>query len=440
MLEEKLSYVLKLLEEKGLKKDSHNSHNPPSQDKGTIKRKSLRDKSGRKSGGQKGHTGVTLEQRKDPDEIHKLVSNNCSKCGILLKPEDQKLLLKRQIVEIPPIKPIYIEYQQYGCDCKNCGHQQKSPFPENVNCHIKYGNSILSLVSYYSVYQYIPYARLTEQFKDIFNLPISEGSIENLLNRAAKKSAPIYDEILTQLIKSNYAGSDETGAKVNGDKWWIWVWQNLLNTYIAASKSRGFSTIENIIGNKLSHSIIGSDRWAAQLKLETKGKQLCTAHLLRDLIYLEELENNPWTKDFIALLKHGHQLNKESIERNKAFEKTEQKTLDIERDLNKLLARSINKDKTPKTFSFQKSMIKHRNSIFTFLYHLDVPPDNNASERAIRNIKVKQKISGQFKSGQDAFCIIRSCIDTLKKRNLNVYSYLCDIMNLNNNSSVLVPE
>ncbi len=436
MLEEKLSYVLKLLEEKGLKKDSHNSHNPPSQDKGTIKRKSLRVKSGRKSGGQKGHKGRTLHQRENPDEIHKLVSNNCSRCGELLSTEGQKLLLKRQIIEIPPIKPIYIEYQQYGCDCKNCGHLEKAPFPENVNCHIKYGNSILSLVSYYSVYQYIPYARLTEQFKDIFNLPISEGTIENLLNRAAKKSAPIYREIMKQLTKSIYAGSDETGAKVNGEKWWIWVWQNLLNTYIAASKSRGFSTIENIIGTKLSQSIIGSDRWAAQLKLETKGKQLCTAHLLRDLIYLEELEKDQWAKDFIALLKQGLQLNKESIERNKAFEKTEQKTLDIEQDLNNLLARSINKGKMPKSFTFQKSMIKHRNSIFTYLYHLDVPPDNNASERAIRNIKVKQKISGQFKSGQDAFCIIRSCIDTLKKRNLNVYSYLCDIMNLNTHSLI----
>ena len=82
----------------------------------------------------------------------------------------------------------------------------------------------------------------------------------------------------------------------------------------------------------------------------------------------------------------------------------------------------------PKTYTFQKSMIKYRNYLFPFLYNLEVPPDNNASERAIRNVKVKQKVSGQFKSGQHTFCVLRSVIDTLRKRNLNVLEYLQLIM------------
>ena len=121
-------------------------------------------------------------------------------------------------------------------------------------------------------------------------------------------------------------------------------------------------------------------------------------------------------------------LKETSLEINKAFEKEGQQMIAIEEKLNKLLGIPILKDTFPLTLTFQKQMIKHRNFLFTFLYHLEVPPDNNASERAIRNVKVKQKISGQFKSGQEAFCIIRSLIDTFRKRNLNVLDKLKIIM------------
>ena len=100
----------------------------------------------------------------------------------------------------------------------------------------------------------------------------------------------------------------------------------------------------------------------------------------------------------------------------------------LEQELNHLLAITISKNTASKTHTFQKSMIKHRNYLFPCLYDLDVPPDNNASERAIRNIKVKQKISGQFKSGQHTFCVLRSIIDTLRKRELDVFFFLKQIM------------
>ena len=438
-LREKLELVLSQLAKKEVKKDSHNSHNPPSQDKSTHEKKSLRKKTGRKSGGQKGHKGHYLAMTDNPDEKHIVKSDYCSKCGDTIDQEKQQLVSKRQIVEIPSIRPRYIEYQQYGCQCGRCGHLQKGSFPQGVKAPIQYGSSVIALVSYFSVFHYLPFQRMTQLFKDIFHLPISEGSVQNLLKKAAQKARPIYHAILQQIFSSTYVGSDETSAKVNGDKWWVWVWQNMKNTYIKATESRGFISVQQIIGDHLSHATIGSGRWAAQLKMKSKSKQLCIAHLLRDLIFLEESENQVWASQFKSLLEHALALRKKT-EQTQTFQTNQKDAYKLEKRLDRLLLRHIEKTEFTKTHSFQKSMLKNRNYIFPFLYNSEVPPDNNSSERAIRNVKVKLKVSGQFKSGQNIFCVLRSCIDTLKKRELNVLAYLYCIAKLPTQKHCLVPE
>lgn len=427
-LEDKVLFLLQIIEKQGIKKDSHNSHNPPSSDKSKPKRtKSLRKKSTRKSGGQPGHKGHTLKMKSSPDEYHELKSNYCQKCGQFIGNLAYELLSKRQVVKLPPIEPIYVEYRQYGCYCP-CGHHQKGSYPKGVNAPIQYGSSIIALVGYFNVFQYVPYARLEQLFKDIFALPISQGSIDNLLNRAAEKANPVYQTIFANIKAATYVGADETGAKVNGEKWWIWVWQNIQNTFLKASKSRGFDTVEQTFPEGLPNATIGSDRWAAQLKTKSKAKQICFPHLQRELNFLIEKENNDWSTHFKDLLKEALNLRQIAVSRNQAYSKTDKETYQLEQRLNRLLARPIVKEHFAETFKFQKSMIKYRNYLFPCLYDLEIPPDNNASERAVRNVKVKQKISGQFKSGQDTFCILRSIIDTLRKRDLDVLFFLKQIM------------
>jgi transposase len=427
-LESKVILLLEIIEKQGVKKDSHNSHNPPSTDKSNPKRnKSLRKKTGRKTGGQKGHEGHTLEMKNIPDEVEDLKSNYCGNCGLDLIDLGQELLSKRQEIILPPILPQYKEYRQYGYLC-DCGHHQKADYPKGINAPIQFGSSVVAKVSYFNVFQYVPYARLKLLFKDIFNLSISEGSINNLLNKGAEKGEPVYQAILEEIKTAKYIGSDETGAKVDGAKWWIWVWQNIQNTFLKASDNRGFDTVNQLFPEGLPNATIGSDRWAAQLKIESKNKQLCFPHLQRDLVYLIELEKSEWAIQFKDLLSEALKLRSIIKERNKAFDKEDLLIQQLEQKLNRLLAAIVSKEKIPKTATFQKSMIKYRNHLFPCLYDLEVPPDNNGSERAVRNIKVKQKISGQFKSGQDTFCVLRSIIDTLRKRELDVLSFLEHIM------------
>ena len=220
-LEEKVIFLLQQIELQAVKKDSHNSHNPPSQDKYKPKRnQSLRKKTGRKSGGQKGHKGHQHKQNPNPDRKINLKSNYCESCGNDLSELSHTLLSKRQVIELPPINPICIEYRRYGCICL-CGYHQKASYPSTVTAPIQFGSDIMALVSYFNVFQYIPYARLKLLFKDVFNLSISEGSIENLLNKGAEKSKPVYQTILEKIKSASYLGADETGAKVNGEKLWI---------------------------------------------------------------------------------------------------------------------------------------------------------------------------------------------------------------------------
>jgi transposase len=416
---EKFNSLLVVLQKQGVKKTSHNSSLAPSSDffKST---KSLRPPSSRKTGGQPNHDGTTLKMTSTPDQTIDLKSSVCEHCKHLLSGSDFVLNASRQVVEIPPIRPTIKEYRQFSCICPHCQGKNTTKFPEDVNAPIQYGNTVEALVCYLSVYQYLPFARLQSLLASVFQIHLSQGTIGNILERFALKGENFYQSIKEEIGNSAVVGSDETGAKVNGEKWWIWVWQNVRNTFIVPSADRGSETIDRIWKDGLPNAILLSDRWAAQLKSNAKGHQLCLAHLLRNIIFLEESDKHPFATQFKQLLLNVYKIREEIVEKQIPYQEQDKPALDIEQRLNELLTIIIDKEKDPNTLTFQTSMIKNRNYLFPCLYNLDVPPDNNTSEQAIRNIKVKQKVSGQFKSGQNAFCVIRSIIDTLRKREMEL--------------------
>ena len=421
--------LLEELRKKDLKKDSSNSSLAPSSDF-FNKTKSLRSPSELKSGGQKGHQGTTLEMSSTPNKITELKDSFCNICGQSLGNASFILKAKRQVIEIPPVAPIYEEFRQYSCQCPTCKHFQIADFPVGVNAPIQYGSTVESLVSYLSVYQYVPFKRLKNIFSQVFSIPLSEGTVGNILERSAQKCQGVYQQIKSEIAQSPVVGSDETGAKINGDKWWIWCWQNMLNTFIVVSDNRGSKTIDGVWENGLPNSVLISDRWSAQLKVHTRGKQICLAHLLRELHYLLDLEKHPFAIQFKELLVDVFDTKRQLLLTQQPYQINSQEAIILEKRINEALLLTIDSEKCPKTLTFQGSMIKCRNYILPCIYHLEIPPDNNGSERAIRTIKVKQKVSGQFKTGQDAFCVIRSVIDTLIKRGVEILPCLNQIIKL----------
>jgi transposase len=402
-------------------KTSKNSHIAPSVDL-TRKNQSLREKSDKPIGGQIGHKGYTLKMSDTPDKIETLYPDFCNNCGLSLAQASFEMTARRQVIDIPPIVPIITEFQRYSTTC-TCGHHQCGTFPDGVDNHIQYGNNIQSLVVYQSCYQFVPFARLQDFFKKICHIPISKGTIENIIRRTAQKSQNTYESLRQIIVLSFFVGSDETGFKLKGSKGWFWVWQNAVVTYIVAACSRAKQVISDHFPEGLPNSILCSDRLAAQLSTITKGSQLCLGHLLRDLNYLIAAEKTTWAIDFKALLKDAIKLKQLASH----YDEKDEKVLNIQQRADTLLNNTILDEllKDELTFAqtivFLRAMIKHRNALFRFLYHPLIPFDNNGSERAIRIVKIKTKISGQFKSLHHEFAVIRSIVDTAIKNGNSVF-------------------
>ncbi|MEG2070298.1 MAG: IS66 family transposase [Bacteroidales bacterium] len=402
-------------------KNSQNSSIPPSKDENRIIRKSLRGKSRRHTGGQYGHVGKTLLMFENPDEIVKHSSCHCDICGEPLHHCPTKLIAKRQVVDIPIIKQKVIEHQVYQTIC-SCGHTITSEFPPEVKAPVSYGTNIQSLITYLHTRQYLPFQRMQELLNDVFQIPISEGGIYYLLDKMARKAEPIYQSIKQKLaVSKEFVGSDETGVKVKGKKYWGWTWQNKELTYITITNNRGNKAVSENFKNGFSEAVLIHDCWRSQLHTPAKAHQICLAHLLRDLEYLTERYHNQWSKTCKKVFLDAIRLKK-----GKKFNLiAPSDILEMEKRLDRLLQVTLNA-KHKELISFQKRLIKYRDHLFPFLYYEEVPPDNNSSERAIRNIKVKQKISTQFKSerGADIFAILRSVVDTTLKNGKNVLNTL----------------
>jgi transposase len=239
----------------------------------------------------------------------------------------------------------------------------------------------------------------------------------------SKKAEPVYKTIEGLIAKSRVVGGDESGVKINGNKAWFWVFQNSLLTYIKVTSSRAYESIVETFPNGFPDSAYVSDSLATQLKISTKSKQLCLAHLLRELSNFEQAFNCTWSPEMKQLFKSAISHKKE-MSINDYFQVGE-RVKEFENKLTGLLELDCS-NKHKKQKAFVNRLLKNRNNIFTFLYYHEVPPDNNGSERAIRNAKVKMKISNQFKSFDFAnhYAVIRSVIDTTIKNSNDVFTAL----------------
>ena len=409
-------------------KNSNNSSIPPSKDENRFFRsKSLRKKTGRKPGGQQGHEGTTLEMVSNPDEIIDHIPVYCTCCGKDIQSVPGEFVERRQVIDIPPIQPVITEHRVYKKTC-TCGHITISSFPDGVQAPVSYGPMIESLAGYFHSRQYIPFLRMQELFRDIFSVPISEGGIHCLLDRLSTKALPLYYRIRDMVIKSPVVGTDETGGRLNGKKIWIWTWQNDRLTWLHGTNNRGYKTIEDNFPKGFKDAVLVHDCWKSHFQTDVQTHQLCTAHLLRELNYLDERYGHRWTGSFRKVILDGIELKKK-LDPGDYYRPLRERT-DLENKLKELLTCRLD-EKLKELFSFQKRMLKYKDYILTFLYHPKVPSDNNGSERAIRNVKVKQKVSGQFKSwkGVENFLVLRSITDTALKNKQNVLNALNLIAN-----------
>ena len=402
--EELLKYIKNLhdnvIQDKPKKDSTNSSISPSTEIVPPKKNQSLRPKSNKKSGGQIGHIGKTLGQSDTPDEVIviKYNINNCKQCGFDLSSVIAKLKEKRQILDLDlkDTNTKITEYQSYSKECPNCGcNNHDNRYSNLVAPHISYGKNIMAIVSYLSVVHYLSYNRIVSALATLYKINISEGAVDRLLKKASKLSQNEIQKIVSQLEMSNKVGIDETGAKVNGARNWHWVFQNDTCTFIVANKSRGTKVIDENFKDGFVNAIVVHDNYSSYSSLISNGEQLCLAHKLRDLKYAITCDETQVMKDMQLLLQEAMLDHRENLvqSQREILKKEYLLMFDL-----LLKVEAIPKSETQKQLN---SFRKARDKIFTFLLHANIPPDNNGSERAIRNIKVKLKVSGQFKSLQE---------------------------------------
>ena len=432
MLEER---VRTLEEEKA--KNSRNSSKPPSSD-GYMKPhpQSMRKPSGRKSGGQPGHEGTTLRMAEEPDQVQWHPAQKHCECGCSLKDEPVTGHERRQVFDLPAIKLTVTEHRTEIKRCPLCNKEHRGFFPENVKASVQYGERFKALVVYLRGYQLLPSARSAEFFRDIFKAAVSEGTLDTILREGARNLAAFMDDLKKKMIAAPVAHFDETGLSLNGKNHWLHSVSTKEATYYAMHAKRGTEAIDAIgILPELQGTAV-HDGWPAYFQYEQCWHGLCNAHHLRELIFIKEQLKQSWAQMMLdCLLKI-----KEKVDQAKEQGQTSLSVWQMSYWHNRyqsVIAKGYRTNawrEPPKNQRTRGRPLKgkarclverldhHEDKVLAFMLDFDVPFDNNLVERDVRMAKLKQKISGTFRSSSmaDAFCRIRSFISTARKHNLQL--------------------
>ena len=395
---------------------SNNSSTPPSKNPIGVKQtRSLREKSNNPVGGQTGHDGSTREWHSSPDSVERCQAPTlCPNCGADITGIESQEGERRQMVDIPAIVvPLIKEYVQMQRKC-TCGKCVKGEFPKEVSGRVCFSPRIDATVSYLSAQQTIPFARLTHMMRSLFGVTMSGGTISNILKRMRKRAQHSYEQIRKVVEQSAVVGADESGVNINGKNHWMWTFQTEMANYLAVDKSRAGRVVTEHFPDGFAHSTLVSDRLALYFKVESADHQICLAHLLRNTLYIQEvLAGNSWAGKMLELLR-------EAIHYRKSRGCDQGASRDFRARLDELLDgdyKQRSKSKQELFEKFRRGIGKHRDHIFTFLMNESVPYDNNASERSVRPVKTKLKVSGQFKSSEGAqqYATLQSIIQTAHK-------------------------
>lgn len=432
--------------EKQISKNSRNSSKPPSTDgikkpEGKKKTKSLRKKTGKKRGGQKGHKGHHLEKAEKPDHIIPLTVTSCS-CGAdHLADIPVSCYDSRQVFELPEPKLEVFEYKSEIKTCPECGQSVKAPFPEGVNAPVQYGPRFRGMLVYMQNQHFLPADRLSKMVADLYGTSVSVATILNASARSYTNLASFEKSLVSALVNSKILHADESGLRTVKKLYWLHSASTNLLTFYGVHEKRGklamddFKILPDFTG-RLIH-----DFWKPYLKYDC-DHGLCNAHHLRDLVFLFEQEEQMWAKKMF-----DHLVNMNNFVREQSEQLTQQQKEPWLEQYRTIMAEGWKKNplpmKPPKKKRGRPAKTKSQNlltrfadfedSVLAFLHDKNVPFTNNLAEQDIRMIKVRLKISGCFRTvrGAEHFARIRSYLSTARKQGRNILDSITAAINGN---------
>ena len=423
-----------------LDKDSHNSNKPPSSDSPFKKPppRSQRKSGGRKPGGQKGHPGATLELLEDPDDHVTVPLSGLCACGRACADiAAEALPERRQVIELE-IRRQVIEYRIVAGTCA-CGRAHRSDFPAGVAAPVQYGPRISALAVYLTQDQLLPYQRTAKLLAEVGGIPLSPGSVHRAVEVAGARLKPLEQAIRDALISAGVAHADETGMRVGTKLYWLHVLSTPALTAYFPHPKRGAEALDAFGLLELFTGVLVHDHWSAYERYSCLHA-FCNAHHLRELIALAETipSQQRWAEEMIALLCEANTRTAEArLKGLDALPAAEVERLHRRYDAILDNAAQRNPPRSPPpgskrrikqspAYNLVKRLREKRDDVLRFITDLRVPFDNNQAERDIRMPKLKQKVSGAFRTdaGIERFATIRSYLSTLHKQGADVFRAL----------------
>ncbi|MBV8401501.1 MAG: IS66 family transposase [Acetobacteraceae bacterium] len=442
--------------ERRLALNSTNSGKPPSSD-GLQKpprqqrTHSMREVSGRGSGGQKGHKGWTLEQVAVPDRIVDHFPSSCTACGAAVAPAMSRGHSARQVFDLPEPSPLLVtEHRAHDCVCERCGAHNRVTFPDGVNAPVQYGPTITAFVLYLQHYQLLPEDRLAELMADLFGVKLAAATIARISRTGAARLQEVVAAVRDLVTAAAVKHLDETGFRIAGATQWLHVACTALLTFYRVAAKRG-SLLANVTG------IVVHDHWKPYYTMTNVSHALCNAHHLRELRALIDFDKEEWARKMQVLLRraaHAVNLARQREGGGKPRVLTWRLIARFERRYDAIVTEGLafHEAQAPLQFGAGAPPVAERKGrkrgrkprrtghnlllrlagrkadVLRFLNDPRVPFTNNQAERDLRMMKVKQKISGGFRSLQGAmdFAVIRSFISTAKKQGWNVIQALTE--------------
>ena len=409
-------------------KNSNNSSQPPSSD-GLRKTKSLREPSGKPPGGQLGHKGTTLKRVAEPTQtVDHPLPPHCLRCHSALPLAQAEVAERRQVIDIPSTLFDVIEHRTLAVTC-NCGQAHVSSFPAAVTETVQYGPHVRAFGVHLTQGQMLPYARAAELIFDVYGLAISPATLLAWVAEARTALQATADQIANQLRAAPVLNADESGLRVAGKLHWLHIAASDTLTWYGVHAKRGLEAIEahGILPKRLG--VLVHDCWAPYWKLDDSIHALCNAHLLRELVYVKEITGQQWPESMMQLLLGANRVCTAARRQQRTLAPNDVAAFRTVYDALVREGEAIHPETAPQAgqrgrgkHSVAANLLRrfrlHADAVLLFLSNPAVPFTNNVGERAVRMPKVKQKISGCFRTlaGAEHFCVIRSCLDTLRKQ------------------------